>query len=150
MMERKKNLGLDLEATGDRIDKAMKRKGYTPQMIADLMGLTYQSVWKWSKGESIPDVENLLILSRILDTTMDELVVSFDSLERRIEDIVSDKVDWVKAIEKKNLMRENIISNNRKVDYLITGKDGTELLVECKGFPRDASGRLLEHFKRIS
>ncbi len=150
MMERKKNLGLDLEATGNRINKAMKRKGYTPQVIADMMGLTYQSVWKWSKGESIPDVENLLILSRILDTTMDELVVSFDSLERRIEDIVSDKVDWVKAIEKKNLMRENVISKSRKVDYFITVKEGMELFVECQGCSPNTNGRLLEHFKRIS
>lgn len=150
MMERKRNLGLDLEATGKQISKAMERKGYKAQAIASLMGLTYQSVWKWCKGEAIPDVENLLILSRILDTTMDELVVSLDSLEHKIDDIVSEELDWVKAMEKKNIMRENMMRKNRVNDSVITPEDRSMIVMEHNTYPNKPDGKVVSYFKKIS
>lgn len=149
-MERKKNLGVDLEATGNCIQRAMKRKGYTAKEVASMMGLTYQSIWKWCKGETIPDVENLLILSRILDTTMDELIVSLDSLERKIDDIVFEDMHWMRAMENKNIMRENAIGKARMADYIITQEDGTSMLVEYKLCPDETGGMTLEYFKKIS
>lgn len=88
VMERGNNLGIDVVATGNRIQSAMKKKSYTAKEIAVMMGLSYQSVWKWCKGESIPEVENLLILSRILEVSMDSLVVSFESTDKRMDELV--------------------------------------------------------------
>ena len=43
--------------------------------IARFMGFeSAQAVYKWQRGESLPTVDNLYALSRLFDTTVDDIL----------------------------------------------------------------------------
>lgn len=62
--------------TGERIRALMQAQGYTVKDIQIACGFENpQSVYRWIRGDSLPSVEKLLILSRILRTDIEELLV---------------------------------------------------------------------------
>lgn len=75
MKKNVKVLGLDMEATAVNIGFAIDNSGYSDKEIAEMMGLTVQSINKWRHGYCIPDMENLFILSRILEMPVDDFLV---------------------------------------------------------------------------
>lgn len=126
----------------------MKRKSYTAKEVAVMMGLSYQSVWKWCKGESIPDVENLLILSRILEVAMDDLIMSYDLLDKRIDELVMADSDWVKALD--ILSREKAERDSAVSDYIVEIEKNMHCVVVNKIFATGTQGRLLNCLKTVS
>lgn len=68
-------IGIDTEATGERIHALMKQKGLTIREVADAVSISSQSVWKWCKGQTVPSLDNMVILSKILETGIDDIVV---------------------------------------------------------------------------
>ena len=66
---------LDAKATGNRI-KELRRKHHIKVMdIANYMGFTTdQPVYKWQRGECLPSVDNLYALSRLFDTSVDNIL----------------------------------------------------------------------------
>lgn len=65
----------DMSATTKRIGELISESGLSDRKIAELMGLTSQTVNKWRHGNGIPDMENLFMLSRILGIQMDDFFV---------------------------------------------------------------------------
>lgn len=67
---------IDMEATGKNIRKIMDEKGITPTEVQNVCGLgSLQAVYKWFGGKSVPNIDNLGILSNLLDTSIDDLVI---------------------------------------------------------------------------
>ena len=53
-----------------------KARGLKVEDISEYMGFNSpQAVYKWQRGESLPEVENLLALSRLLGTTIESILV---------------------------------------------------------------------------
>ena len=51
--------------TGTRIKTLLKEKGYTVKDIQEAMGFEYpQAIYKWLSGNSLPTLDNFVILSR--------------------------------------------------------------------------------------
>lgn len=67
--------GINVEATGRRIDSLFRMYGITTRQISDAMHVTYQCVDKWRKGRCLPDTQNLYILSKIFGKCIDDLLV---------------------------------------------------------------------------
>lgn len=66
---------LDVIAIGARIKELRKAHHYTVEDVARFMGFeSEQAVYKWQRGDSLPTVDNLFALSRLLDTTVDEIL----------------------------------------------------------------------------
>ena len=62
--------------TGDRIRQLITENGYTVRDVQEVMGFENpQAVYKWLSGKSLPSLENLLILSKLLNKTMEEILV---------------------------------------------------------------------------
>ena len=58
---------LDLKATGERINQLRKDNNLRVIDVAEYMGFeSTQAVYKWQRGESLPTVDNLYALSRLL------------------------------------------------------------------------------------
>lgn len=69
-------LSIQQEATGDHIKKLLKQKGYSVKDIQSVMGFENpQAVYKWISGKSLPTLDNLLILSKVLHTSMEDILV---------------------------------------------------------------------------
>ncbi len=51
-----------------------RRHGITQEALADFIGVTKASVSKWETGQSLPDIQTLLLLATYYDVTLDELL----------------------------------------------------------------------------
>ena len=59
---------------GERIKNQRTRVGLSQERVAELVGVSRQSVTKWESGQSAPSTENLFRLAEIFGTTVDMLL----------------------------------------------------------------------------
>lgn len=72
---------IDMRATGNNIRVLRKKKGITAQQIADFMGFAEPvAVYKWQRGDSLPTLDNLLALARLMDCSMEDILVEDDEM----------------------------------------------------------------------
>lgn len=67
---------LDIIATGERIKQYMEDEGVSIRELSKVMNVSFQSVYKWQKGESLPTVSNFYILGQILGIDIDDMLVA--------------------------------------------------------------------------
>lgn len=69
-------LSIKQKATGNKISELLKKNGYTVKDVQEAMEFENpQAIYKWIHGKSLPSVDNLLILSRILHTSIEDILV---------------------------------------------------------------------------
>lgn len=59
---------------GEKIKEARKAAGMTQEQLANVLSVSRQAITKWESDKGIPDVENLKILSKALDVSIDYLL----------------------------------------------------------------------------
>lgn len=72
---------IDVEATSIKIGEKVKEKGITARQIQRQLDLdTIQAVYKWvnPRYKSIPSVDNLVKLSKLLGCQLEDLLVTKD------------------------------------------------------------------------
>ena len=65
---------LEMNTIGYQIQSLRKSKGYTQNQLGDLVGVSFQAVSKWERGETLPDIATFAVLAEVLDTTIDHLL----------------------------------------------------------------------------
>ena len=69
-------LSIKQEETGKRIKQLLQDYGYEVKDIQGAMGFeTPQVVYKWLSGKSLPSLDNFVILSRLLNTSIEDILV---------------------------------------------------------------------------
>ena len=69
-------LSIQQKATGERIRELLKKNGYTVKDIQKFMGFENpQAIYKWISGRSLPSIDNFLILSKVLHTSIEDILV---------------------------------------------------------------------------
>lgn len=58
----------------NRLKEKRKSKGYTQEQISKLLNIGQSAYAKWENGRTEPTLENIVKLSKILDTTTDFLL----------------------------------------------------------------------------
>lgn len=67
---------IDMEATGKKIMAFRKKLEIPISGIQKACGFQNpQAIYKWQRGESLPSIDNLVILARLFSTTIDEILV---------------------------------------------------------------------------
>ena len=67
---------IDIEATGQNIRRLREQKGISVRELSQFLGLAdVQAVYKWQRGETLPSTDNIVALSKILDTPMDQILI---------------------------------------------------------------------------
>lgn len=67
---------IDPVATGARIKELRIQMQLSVRDISRYMGFEEpQAVYKWQRGESLPTIDNLYALSKLLNTSMDNIVI---------------------------------------------------------------------------
>lgn len=70
---------IDMKATGRRIRWLRERQGMSVRELQEIMGFEQpQAIYKWQRGECLPTVDHLLMLSRIFGLPMQDLLVIDD------------------------------------------------------------------------
>lgn len=71
---------LDAVLTGQKIHNAIKQSGYSIRELQEMLSLSCpQPIYRWIKGRTLPSIDNLYMLSRILGVHMEELLVPRDT-----------------------------------------------------------------------
>ena len=69
-------LSIQQKETGENIRRLLKSNGYTVKDVQEVMGFENpQAVYKWLSGKSLPNLENLLILSKLLNISIENIPV---------------------------------------------------------------------------
>ena len=58
----------------DKIQYLRKKAGWSQEELADKTGVSRQAVSKWESGQSVPDLEKILLLSDLFSVTTDYLL----------------------------------------------------------------------------
>ena len=102
---------------GEKLKNIRKEKNLTQEEVAEKIGVSGQAVSKWEKGECLPDVYNLKLLSRLYRVSIDNLLdIENEGTEKVIETIkISGAV--FEIIEKpETLLAGKIVYENEKTD----------------------------------
>ncbi|MEE1007050.1 MAG: helix-turn-helix transcriptional regulator [Acutalibacteraceae bacterium] len=65
---------IDNKKIGKQIALLRASKGITQNELGERIGVTFQSVSKWERGETLPDVSALPGLANVLETTIDNIL----------------------------------------------------------------------------
>lgn len=71
--------------TGEKIAKLRKENNYTQEQLAELLGVSRQSVSKYESGLVYPETEKLIRLSELFGCTVDYLLKDYMEMENNIE-----------------------------------------------------------------
>lgn len=71
-----KLLELDIVATGHRIRSLMEEREITVKDLSKVMNVSFQAIYRWQKGQTLPTINNLFILSQLLQVDVDDMLVT--------------------------------------------------------------------------
>ena len=65
-----------MKETGNNISRLRKEKGIAVKQIQEAMGFnTPQAIYKWTRGETMPTLDNMLVLSKMFNKAIEEIIV---------------------------------------------------------------------------
>ena len=68
---------IDLPATGANILRLRQTKGFSVRDLQQYFGFEEpQAIYKWQRGQSLPSVDNLYALSKLLDVPMNDILIT--------------------------------------------------------------------------
>ena len=103
---------MDIQKVGNQIAILRKGKGMTQSELGERLGVTFQSVSKWERGETLPDTGILVDLANVLETTTDFILNGGEkAMAYKGRITVSDMIQGIHCLENmgKLLGKQNII-----------------------------------------
>ncbi len=84
----------NMNKIGRKISELRKRRNMTQMELADLMGISFQAVSNWERGNSMPDISKLPELAELLSVSLDELlgekaVLVEAAINNNIEEVIT-------------------------------------------------------------
>ncbi|MBR3766652.1 MAG: helix-turn-helix transcriptional regulator [Clostridia bacterium] len=84
---------MDNLSVGKQIALLRANKGLTQAEIGERLGVSFQAVSKWERGETLPDISLLPLLSDVLETTIDNILLGSEKSlcyrgRIKVEDII--------------------------------------------------------------
>jgi len=92
---------------GEQIALLRKNKGLTGEKLAEALGVTPQAVSKWETGKCLPESSILPLLSQVLDTSIDSIL-----MPKELQILNATYGDGIISFDVKRLL-DNLISNNK-------------------------------------
>lgn len=66
----------------NRLVNLRKEKGFSQEQLAEKIGVSRQAVSKWERSEASPDTDNLIMLARLYEVSLDELLRTEDEIPK--------------------------------------------------------------------
>ena len=90
---------IDLKATGQNIKRIRQASGVSVRDLQMILGFTNpQAIYKWQNGDSMPSLDNLVILAAVLGVSIDDILVFVDAEDGEVtldgSSIVGISVQW--------------------------------------------------------
>lgn len=62
----------------EKLQLLRKQNGYTQEKLADITGIARQTISKWENGQAVPELNGLILLSKLYGVTIDRIVKDED------------------------------------------------------------------------
>ena len=98
---------------GEKIARQRKELNYTQEQLADILGVSRQSISKWESDIAYPETDKLIGLGKLFDCSMDYLLK--EEVTEKSGAQTSDFTEKIKEISR-NVMTEK---NNRKAKGIL-------------------------------
>ena len=85
-----------MKTFGEKLASLRKQANMTQNDLADKLMVSRQAITKWENDKGLPDIDNLVMISKIFNVTMEDL------LEYKIETIELKEGSTVETIDKEN------------------------------------------------
>ncbi len=93
----------------ENLKKFRKERNLTQESLADFLGVTFQAISKWERGEGYPDITTLPVISTFFGITLDELLgVNRAETEDELVTLINE-YDNLDHIESRKEMLEKLI-----------------------------------------
>lgn len=70
---------IDMERTGKNIHSLVVNHGFTAKDIQSRLILaSHQSVYHWFNGRSLPSIDNLIVLAKLLEVPLETIIITED------------------------------------------------------------------------
>ena len=103
-------LSIQQQETGANIRRLLKINGYTVKDVQEVMGFENpQAVYKWLSGKSLPNLENLLILSKLLNIGIENILDIDEDINLLWRITMQGILNWINDV----LVLQNGIRNYR-------------------------------------
>jgi len=103
---------MDMQKVGSQIAALRKGHGLTQNDLGERLGVSFQAVSKWERGETLPDTALLVDLAEALETTVDFILTGGErAMAYKGKITVSDMADGLRCLENMGrlLGRDNLI-----------------------------------------
>lgn len=103
---------MDMQKAGRQIAALRKGRGLTQNELGEHLGVSFQAVSKWERGETMPDTTLLVDLAQALETTVDFILTGGErATAYRGRITVSDMAEGLRCLERMGrlLGRDNLI-----------------------------------------
>lgn len=68
---------INMTETGKNIERLRKERGLSVKELQDVFGFgTPQAIYKWQHGIAMPTLDNLVVLSAVLQVKIDDILVT--------------------------------------------------------------------------
>ena len=96
----------------DKIIELRKKNGWSQEELAEMLGVSRQSVSKWEGAQSVPDMNRILKLSEVFGVSTDELLKDDLELpaERPVETVILETRRATDIPEVRNVSMEEAVS----------------------------------------
>ena len=112
----------------NRLLELRKKNGYSQEELANKLGISRQSVSKWERAEASPDTDNLILLAKIYNVSLDELLgassVDVEELRSNNEVVEESTQKFDKKVKKYSLIKKTIstiILSASLITYILLG-----------------------------
>lgn len=86
---------IDVKRTGERIKRLCDERGITVKNIQEELNIgAFQSIYNWFAGKTLPSLDNMYRLSKLLNVTMEDMIVDYTN------QIIIDFERWKKRTPK--------------------------------------------------
>lgn len=108
----------------EKLKELRKQSGISQEKLAEKLGVSRQAVTKWERDLGVPDIDNIMAISKLFDISMDELF-SNERSEKKERDFLYESVTEYDIDESK---RFDIKLGGAK-ELVFTGYDGEKIRI---------------------
>lgn len=81
LRSRKQSKIIDMDGTARRLRLILQINHISVTELSTMLSISYQAVYRWCRGVSIPDIENLILIKDITGKQMDDFIVLYEQTE---------------------------------------------------------------------
>ena len=76
----------------EKLKMLRKRAGRSQEKLAEKLGVSWQAAAKWETDTGIPDIDNIMAVSKLFDISIDKLLGNENVIEKKQADYLFESV----------------------------------------------------------